>query len=82
MRKAGQTALPPPNLLPQAIDLKLPSREPGRDIPCRLIYPSSRKTEQERKSCKGTVCHLHGGGWTVSAKPAIKTWDTADTLLS
>lgn len=65
MRWAGETALPAPTLLPDGLDIKIPSREPGRDIPCRLIYPTTRTTEEERKSCKGVVMHIHGGGWTL-----------------
>lgn len=57
--------IPAPTLLPQALDLEIPSRDPSRNIPCRLVYPSSRKTAEERKKCKGTVLHIHGGGWVV-----------------
>jgi acetyl esterase/lipase len=48
-----------------ALDIELPSRETGRTIPCRLVYPSARKTAEERKGCKGTVLHIHGGGWVL-----------------
>lgn len=65
MRLKGETALPAPKLLPDGINIKIPSREAGRDIPCRLMYPSSRKTVEERKKCKGVFAHFHGGGWVV-----------------
>lgn len=65
MRWAGQTALPPPVMLPQALDFTIPSREQGRDIPCRLMFPQARKTDEERKGVKGVVMHIHGGGWVL-----------------
>jgi acetyl esterase/lipase len=65
MRWAGETALPAPKLLPQAIDIKIPSRESGRDVPCRLVYPSSRSSEESRKNCKGVAIEIHGGGWVL-----------------
>lgn len=65
MRDRGETALPAPTYLPQSLEITLPSREAGRDIPCRLIYPTARKTSEERKQCKGSVIHLHGGGWVL-----------------
>ncbi|KAE8449134.1 hypothetical protein EG329_008518 [Mollisiaceae sp. DMI_Dod_QoI] len=65
MRWKGETSLPAPKILPQGIEIKIPSRESGRDIPCRLMYPSMRKTEDERKKCRGVVMHFHGGGWVL-----------------
>lgn len=65
MRLSGDTPLPAPKFLPDAIDIKIPSRDAGRDIPCRLMYPTSRKTAEERKKCKGVIVHFHGGGWVV-----------------
>jgi len=65
MRNRGETALPAPTHLSQAIEIILPSREHGRAIPCRLIYPTARKASDERKKCKGTVIHIHGGGWVL-----------------
>ena len=66
MRFKGETAFPAPKLLPDALDIKIPSREKGRDLPCRLVYPSARKSEEERRGVKGVVLHFHGGGWVVS----------------
>ncbi|KAL2074948.1 hypothetical protein VTL71DRAFT_8728 [Oculimacula yallundae] len=65
MRWNNETALPGPVLLPQAIDTMIPSREKGRDIPCRVLYPQSRKSDEERRGVKGVVCHFHGGGWVL-----------------
>ncbi|CZT50466.1 related to lipase 2 [Rhynchosporium secalis] len=65
MRYRGETALPAPVLLPQAVDISIASREKGRYIPCRILYPQSRKTEEERKGSKGVVLHFHGGGWVL-----------------
>lgn len=65
MRWAGETALPAPTVLEQGVAFKIPSRDPGRNIPCRLMYPTSRKTDEERKNCAGSVMHLHGGGWVL-----------------
>jgi acetyl esterase/lipase len=61
----GETPLPAPGYLDSALDIELPSRENGRSIPSRLIYPTARKTAEERKSCKGSVLHIHGGGWVL-----------------
>jgi acetyl esterase/lipase len=75
MRMKGETPLPAPRYLDSALDIELPSRENGRSIPCRLIYPTARKTEEERKSCKGSVLHIHGGGWVLGDQKS------ADNLL-
>jgi len=75
MRLRGESVLPSPTYLPQALDTKVPSRDPGRDIPSRLLYPSARKTVDERKNCKGTVMHIHGGGWVLGDH------QSADALL-
>lgn len=65
MRRKGGTALPGRKMLPEGIDIKIPSRENGREIPGRLMYPSSRSSEDERKKCNGVVIHIHGGGWVL-----------------
>ncbi|PVH72282.1 alpha/beta-hydrolase [Cadophora sp. DSE1049] len=73
MRWAGESALPPPVVLPQALDITIPSRGKGREIPCRLVYPQARKTDEERKGVKGVVLHIHGGGWVLGDE---KSYDT------
>jgi len=75
MRVTGATPLPAPNVLDSALDIELPSRDDGRTIPCRLVYPTARKTTEERKSCKGSVLHIHGGGWVLG------DYQSADLLL-
>ncbi|KAK9326888.1 Alpha/Beta hydrolase protein [Lipomyces starkeyi] len=65
MRLAGETAAVLYPLLPHALDIKIPSREPGRDIPCRLLYPVNRRTEEERRGIKGILLHIHGGGFVL-----------------
>ncbi|TVY39092.1 AB hydrolase superfamily protein [Lachnellula occidentalis] len=65
MRWAGEAGVPVPPVLPQGINFTIPSRESGRDIPCRVMYPMSRATGEDRKKCKGSILHFHGGGWTL-----------------
>jgi len=86
MRKRGETPLPAPKTLPQGIDIKIPSRDSDRDIPCRLMYPSSRASPESRKMCKGTVLHFHGGGWVLgdhlSIDPLLQLYaDTGDLAV-
>lgn len=73
MRWEGKSALPAPKVLPQGVNFIIPSREPGRDIPCRVLYPSSRTTESERKKCKGVFLHIHGGGWVLGDERSTDT---------
>ena len=75
MRWSGETAFPPPKVIPAGVNFAIPSREPGRDIPCRVIYPSNRTCDADRKQCKGTVMHIHGGGWVLGDEKS------SDTLL-
>ena len=65
MRMNGETPFPAPRYLASALDIELSSRENGRSIPCRLIYPTARKSAEERKNCKGSILHFHGGGWVL-----------------
>ena len=59
MREKGDGALPKPVLLPQAKSLCIPSRQGGRDIPCRLLVPEGGG------QVKGVFLHIHGGGWVL-----------------
>jgi acetyl esterase/lipase len=61
MRERGETALPKPEFLPDAQDISIPSRDAGRDIPCRLILPDG----QSRGAQPGVFLHIHGGGWVL-----------------
>ena len=40
--------------------MTLPSREAGREIPCRMFKPA------QGKDVKGVVMHIHGGGWVLN----------------
>jgi acetyl esterase/lipase len=59
MRWNGETAIPRPTVLPQGMNITLPSRESGRSIPCRVFHPG------ENKKVKGALMHIHGGGWVL-----------------
>ena len=59
MRENGQTALPKRVRLEEAKQFCVPSREKGRDVPCRLMKPDHRGKVQ------GVFMHIHGGGWVL-----------------
>lgn len=59
MRKNGETPLPKPVTLDSGKDIKLPSREKGREIPCRVFTP------EDGSKPKGVYYHIHGGGWCL-----------------
>ncbi|TAQ90611.1 hypothetical protein B7494_g1076 [Chlorociboria aeruginascens] len=65
MYERGETALPPPAYHPDALNVTIPSRNPGRNIACRLVYPAARKGAEERRNTRGTILHIHGGGWVL-----------------
>ena len=54
-RVEGRGPFPPPIYLPQARDLRIPSR--GGDLRLRVIAPAG--------AVKGVYLHFHGGGWTL-----------------
>ncbi|CAG9996590.1 unnamed protein product [Clonostachys byssicola] len=60
MRLAGETARPPPTLVESATVSSIPSREPGRSIPTRILAP------QNGKPIRGVYMHIHGGGWSLA----------------
>ncbi|KAK7213589.1 hypothetical protein V2G26_020767 [Clonostachys chloroleuca] len=60
MRLAGETARPPPTLVESATVSSIPSREPGRSIPIRILTP------QNGKPIRGVYMHIHGGGWSLA----------------
>ncbi|VUC21426.1 unnamed protein product [Clonostachys rosea] len=60
MRLAGETARPPPTLVESATVSSIPSREPGRSIPTRILTP------QNGKPNRGVYMHIHGGGWSLA----------------
>ncbi|KAM5456329.1 hypothetical protein MaudCBS49596_001351 [Microsporum audouinii] len=59
MRETGETPLPVPVYLPDAIDATLPSRDTGRDIPLRVFKPENGLPS------KGIFLHFHGGGFVL-----------------
>ena len=63
MRANGETPLPKPVILDIGSNIKLPSREKGRNIPCRVIGP-------ENGASRGVFYHIHGGGWVLQNERA------------
>lgn len=62
MRESGETALPKPIRMEEAKDFYIPSREKGRDIPCRIMTPGHGGKVQ------GVFMHIHGGGWVLMSE--------------
>ena len=63
MRANGETPLPMPIILDSGKNIKIASREKGREIPCRVFTPESGKP-------KGVYYHIHGGGWVLQTEEA------------
>ncbi|KAK7512373.1 Alpha/Beta hydrolase protein [Phyllosticta citriasiana] len=61
MRRNGEGSLPKVVVLESGVDFKIPSRDAGREIPCRLFKP-------EDGQVKGVMMHLHGGGWVLQGE--------------
>jgi acetyl esterase/lipase len=61
MRWNGETAFPKPTVLESGKDVKVPSRDSGREIPCRVFTP-------EIGSPKAVFYHIHGGGWVLQTE--------------
>jgi acetyl esterase/lipase len=61
MRWNGETAFPKPAVVDSGKDIKLPSRDAGREIPCRVFTPDSG-------SPKAVFMHIHGGGWVLQTE--------------
>ncbi|KAI1350610.1 acetyl esterase [Xylaria sp. FL0043] len=59
--EAGELGGLKPVTLPEASDLAIPSREPGRNIPVRMYKPD------KGASSKGILLHIHGGGYTLGS---------------
>ncbi|WYZ45908.1 hypothetical protein EsH8_IX_000133 [Colletotrichum jinshuiense] len=58
-----------------AANISIPSRQPGRDIICRLLRP------QTETPPKGVFMHIHGGGWSMGNAGDQDMWlqSIADT---
>ncbi|KAK7541910.1 Alpha/Beta hydrolase protein [Phyllosticta citricarpa] len=61
MRRNGEGSLPKVVVLESGVNFKIPSRDAGREIPCRLFKP-------EDGQVKGVMMHLHGGGWVLQGE--------------
>ena len=62
MRRNGETAFPKPAVIESGQRFSIPSREKGRDIPCRIMMP------EDDGQVKGVYMHIHGGGWVLSSE--------------
>ncbi|KAL2845051.1 Alpha/Beta hydrolase protein [Aspergillus pseudoustus] len=60
MQESGKTPLPPPVLLPNAIEATAPSRDSARQIPVRVYQPDNEPS-------KGIFLHIHGGGHVLGS---------------
>jgi acetyl esterase/lipase len=58
-RAASQRAIV---TLAQGRDVKLPSRETGRDIPCRMFPP------EKQDPITGILMFAHGGGYVLNSE--------------
>lgn len=75
MRSGGDTPFPKPLHLDEGINELIPSREPGRNIPVRIMRPQGHD-----KPVKGVLFYIHGGGFVLQSEsgqdPLLK--DLAD----
>lgn len=62
MRRDGETPLPVPTVLERGQPFTIPSRQKGRDIPCRVMMPGGNKQP------KAVLMHIHGGGWVLQSE--------------
>ncbi|KAF2094998.1 acetyl esterase [Rhizodiscina lignyota] len=61
MRWNNQTPLPRPPVIESGVNFKIPSRDSGRELPCRMFKP-------ENGEPKGVFLHIHGGGFTLNSE--------------
>ena len=62
MRNRGETPLPKTTVLSCGKSFSIPSREEGREIPCRIMLPAGEGP------IKGVFMHIHGGGWVLQSE--------------
>lgn len=62
MRVEGQTVFPAAVILDRGKSLSVPSREKGRDIPCRVMVP------EKVQHPKALFMYIHGGGFVLSSE--------------
>ncbi|KAI0487278.1 acetyl esterase [Xylaria cf. heliscus] len=65
MMEAGEIGGLKPTRLPEAYEIKIPSRDPGRTIPVRVYKPDNGEPS------KGILLHAHGGGYCLGSHDAI-----------
>ncbi|KAK5954357.1 hypothetical protein OHC33_004079 [Knufia fluminis] len=75
MRAKGETPLPAATLLDSAEQTSIPSRDSGREIPCRILKPTNDKP------VSGVYMHIHGGGWVLQSEQSqdVVLQDIANT---
>jgi hypothetical protein len=61
MRWDGETPMPRPKVVESGRNVKVPSRDSGREIPCRVFVP-------ETGTPKAVFYHIHGGGWVLQSE--------------
>nr|POE56547.1 esterase [Quercus suber] len=57
----NNTESPQVVVLDSAVNITIPSREPGREIPCRVFKPTNAAP-------KAVFYHIHGGGWVLQSE--------------
>ncbi|MCJ1380696.1 hypothetical protein MMC17_003804 [Xylographa soralifera] len=62
LRREGKTPLPKPTVLDSGRPFSIPSREEGRDIPCRIMMPEGKE------DVSAVYMHIHGGGWVLQSE--------------
>ena len=62
MRANGETVFPRPIVLDRGRNSAIPSREHGRDIPCRVMTPETGV------AAEAVFMHIHGGGFVLSSE--------------
>lgn len=62
MKERGDTPFPAQTVLERGKALMIPSRDPDRYIPCRVMVP------EDGKQVKAVFMHIHGGGWVIGSE--------------
>ncbi|KAI7219556.1 hypothetical protein KC333_g2897 [Hortaea werneckii] len=68
MRWNGETPLPKPVVLDSGRNILLPSRDPDRQIPCRVFAPQEGDNGGAEAKSRGVFYHIHGGGWVLQSE--------------